>query len=207
MVLASVHDRDPLPGLLAGTGVPVVCCERAYGDVQLPCVGVDNAGGAAAAVRYLKRIGRTRIATVAGPSSTPAGQDRLGAYLRETVRGHRRPLVAEADFTVEGGRAATARLLAEEPRIDGLFAASDLMAVGALEALRRAGRRVPEDVAVVGFDDVDCARTAEPALTTVHQPIEQLGRQLVRLVQRLAAGEEAGPALVLPTALVLRDSA
>ncbi|MEW1910601.1 LacI family DNA-binding transcriptional regulator [Kitasatospora sp. NPDC085895] len=207
VVLASVHDRDPLPGLLAGTGVPVVCCERAYGDARLPCVGVDNAGGAAAAVRYLKRIGRTRIATVAGPSSTPAGQDRLGAYLRETVRGHRRPLVAEADFTVEGGRAATARLLAEEPRIDGLFAASDLMAVGALEALRRAGRRVPEDVAVVGFDDVDCARTAEPALTTVHQPIEQLGRQLMRLVQRLAAGEEAGPALVLPTALVLRDSA
>jgi DNA-binding LacI/PurR family transcriptional regulator len=81
------------------------------------------------------------------------------------------------------------------------------MAAGALQALRKAGRRVPEDVAVVGFDDVDCARTAVPALTTVHQPIEDLGRQLVRLVQRLAAGEEAGPALVLPTALVLRDSA
>lgn len=214
VVLASVHDRDPLPELLAGTGIPVVCCERAYGGVQLPYVGVDNAGGAAAAVRYLKKIGRSRIATVAGPSSTPAGQDRLGAYLRETGRVHRRPLVAEADFTVEGGQAATARLLAQEPRIDGLFAASDLMALGALEALRRAGRRVPEDVAVVGFDDVEqIAAWTDPPLTTIRQDIEDMGRLMARLLLRRLAGQvdttaRRGPTSVItPTRLVVRGSA
>ncbi|WP_407916836.1 LacI family DNA-binding transcriptional regulator [Kitasatospora sp. NE20-6] len=207
VVLASLHGPDPLPEFLARTGVPVVCSERPVHGPELPYVAVDNAGGATSAVRYLRALGRTRIATVAGPSDMPAGIERLAAYRREAARARCRPLVAEGDFTVEGGRAAMARLLKEEPRIDAVFAASDQMAVGALDTLRRAGRRVPEDVAVVGFDDVDCARQCDPPLTTVRQPIDELGRQLIRSVQRLAAGEPAAPALVLPTGLVVRGSA
>ena len=207
VVLASMHGPDPLPGLLARTGVPVVCSERPLEGPELPYVAVDNAGGAAAAVRHLRRLGRTRIATVAGPSDMPAGIERLAAYRREAARARCRPLVAEGDFTMAGGRAAMERLLRQDPFLDGVFAASDQMAVGALDALRQAGRRVPEDVAVVGFDDVECAWSTDPPLTTVRQPIEELGRQLVRSVQRLAAGEEAVPALVLPTGLVVRQSA
>ncbi|GAA5021137.1 LacI family DNA-binding transcriptional regulator [Kitasatospora paranensis] len=207
VMLASMHGPDPLPAALARTGVPVVCNERPLGGPLLPYVGVDNAGGATTAVRHLRRIGRTRIATIAGPSDMTAGIERLAAYRRETARVRGPQLVAEGDFTVESGRAAMAALLRREPRIDGVFAASDQMAAGALEALREAGRRVPDDVAVVGFDDIDAALSCAPALTTVRQPIDELGRQLVRSVQRLAAGEETAPALVLPTALIVRDSA
>ncbi|MFD9124442.1 LacI family DNA-binding transcriptional regulator [Kitasatospora sp. NPDC059571] len=207
VILASMHGPDPLPEALARTGVAVVCNERPLGGPALPYVGVDNEGGARLAVRYLRRIGRERIATVAGPADMAAGIERLAGYRRETARARCPRLVAHGDFSVESGRTAMAELLRREPGIDGVFAASDQMAAGALEALRTAGRRVPEDVAVVGFDDVDTARLSSPALTTVRQPIDELGRQLVRKVQRLAAGEPVDPALVLPTELVVRDSA
>jgi len=87
-----------------------------------------------------------------------------------------------------------------------VFAASDLMADGALRTLRQSGRRVPDDVAVVGFDDIEMARYTEPPLTTVRQPIQDLGREMVRLLLRLTAGEEIEPSVVLPTELVIRES-
>ena len=110
-----------------------------------------------------------------------AGVDRLVGWrkaLAEAGLPVSRSLVARAPFTREGGEHATHRLLAAHPDLDGLFVASDLMALGALDALRAAGRRVPEDVAVVGFDDSDLARGALPPLTTVRQPIEGLGHAM-----------------------------
>jgi DNA-binding LacI/PurR family transcriptional regulator len=98
-------------------------------------------------------------------------------------------------------------LLDDDPRLDAVFIASDLMADGALRTLRQAGRRVPDDVAVIGFDDVEVARYTEPPLTTVRQPIAEIGRSLVRQLLRLTAGEQIEPALILPTELVLRESA
>jgi DNA-binding LacI/PurR family transcriptional regulator len=98
-------------------------------------------------------------------------------------------------------------LLADDPQLDAVFVASDLMADGALRTLRQAGRRVPDDVAVIGFDDVEIARYTEPALTTVRQPISALGRQLARQVVRLAGGEAVEPSVVLPTQLMIRSSA
>ena len=176
-------------------------------------VDADNVGGAEAAVAHLVAAGRSTIGTVAGPADMAPGADRRTGWekaLGEAGRLADRTLVAEADFTRAGGQAATAALLARRPDLDGLFAASDLMALGALDALRSAGRRVPDDVAVVGFDDSELARTADPPLTTVRQPIEQLGAEMARLLlAQLDGGRSpaaAEPPVVLRTELVIRAS-
>jgi DNA-binding LacI/PurR family transcriptional regulator len=207
VLLASLHGADPLPAALARIGIPVVCNERTLGSTPLPYVGVDNVGGAAAAVRHLLDTGRARIATIAGPQDMIAGIDRLAGY-RSALRGSsRRSIVAVGDFTLDSGVAAMRQLLADDPGLDAVFAASDLMAQGALKALRDAGRRVPDDVAVVGFDDTAIARHTDPPLTTVRQPIREIGRQMARQVLRLAAGERIEPTTTLATELVVRRSA
>jgi DNA-binding LacI/PurR family transcriptional regulator len=207
VMFASMHGADPLPTTLARTGIPVVCNERPLGRSVLPYVGVDNVGGAAAATRHLIDLGRQRIATIAGPQDMIGGIDRLAGY-RAELRGTRgRSAVALGDFTRESGTQAMRQLLDDDPRVDAVFVASDLMADGALRTLRRAGRRVPDDVAVVGFDDIEIARYTEPPLTTVRQPIHDLGREMVRQLLRLTAGEEIEPSVVLPTELVIRESA
>ena len=172
-------------------------------------VDADNLGGAEAAVAHLVARGRRTIGTVAGPADMVPGADRRTGWekaLREAGRPAGAALVAEGDFTHAGGRAATEALLGRRPNIDGLFAASDLMALGALDALRAAGRRVPDDVAVVGFDDSELARTTEPPLTTVRQPIEQLGTEMARLL--VAQLDDGAPptGVVLRTELVVRNS-
>ena len=207
VLLASLHGADPLPAALVRIGIPVVCNERPLGSTPLPYVGVDNKGGAAAAVRHLLDTGRTRIATIAGPQDMIAGIDRLAGYRSALHDSSRRSIVAVGDFTLDSGVAAMRQLLADDPGLDAVFAASDLMAQGALKALRDAGRRVPDDVAVVGFDDTVIARHADPPLTTVRQPIIQIGRQMARQVLRLAAGERIEPTTTLPTELVVRQSA
>ena len=207
VLVASVHGADPLPMTLTGMGVPVVCSGRPLGRSTVPYVDVDSVGGAAAAVRHLLDRGRRRIATIAGPQDMVAGVDRLVGY-RQELRGYprRRSAVVFGDFTRESGAAAMRRLLAEDPAVDAVFVANDLMAHGALGALRAAGRRVPDDVALAGFDDTELARYTDPPLTTVRQPIVDMGRQLARQLLRLAAGDEVEPALMLPTALVVRES-
>jgi DNA-binding LacI/PurR family transcriptional regulator len=207
VLFASLHGEDPLPGKLAGLGIPVVCGGRPLGGAEVPYVDVDHVGGVARAVRHLIDSGRRRIATIAGPQDMVAGIERLQGY-RETVAAAGLPeLIAYGDFTRESGSAAMRRLLAEEPRLDAVFAASDLMAHAALRTLREAGRRVPDDVAVVGFDDIETAAYTEPPLTTIRQPIVELGRAMTRQLLRIAAGEPVEQALLLPTELVVRDSA
>jgi DNA-binding LacI/PurR family transcriptional regulator len=119
----------------------------------------------------------------------------------------RRSIVAVGDFTRESGATAMRQLLEDDPQLDAVFVASDLMAHGAITTLRELGRRIPEDVAVVGFDDFDISRYTDPPLTTVRQPILELGRELARQLLRVIAGEEVPPAVVLPTELVVRASA
>ncbi|SIN23190.1 LacI family DNA-binding transcriptional regulator [Micromonospora cremea] len=207
VLFASLHGADPLPGTLARLGIPVVCSGRPLGDVPVPYVDVDHVGGVTAAVQHLLDSGRRRIATIAGPQDMVAGIERLTGY-RTTVAAAGLPeLVAIGDFTRESGAAAMRRLLTEHPDLDAVFAASDLMAHAALRTLREAGRRVPEDVAVVGFDDIETAAYTEPPLTTVRQPIVEIGRRMTRQLLRLAAGETIEPAVMLPTELILRDSA
>ncbi|RLP91788.1 LacI family transcriptional regulator [Micromonospora sp. BL4] len=207
VLFASLHGADPLPGTLARLGIPVVCSGRPLGDVPVPYVDVDHVGGVTAAVRHLIDGGRRRIATIAGPQDMVAGIERLTGY-RTTVAAAGLPeLIAVGDFTRESGAAAMHRLLTEYPDLDALFAASDLMAHAALRTLREAGRRVPEDVAVVGFDDIETAAYTEPPLTTVRQPIVEIGRRMTRQLLRLAAGETIEPAVMLPTELIRRASA
>ncbi|MET7672000.1 LacI family DNA-binding transcriptional regulator [Micromonospora luteifusca] len=207
VLFASLHGADPLPGTLARLGIPVVVSGRPLGDVPVPYVDVDHVGGVTAAVRHMIDGGRRRIATIAGPQDMVAGIERLRGY-RATVADAGLPeLIAVGDFTRESGSAAMRRLLAEHPDLDGVFAASDLMAHAALRTLREAGRRVPEDVAVVGFDDIETAAYTEPPLTTVRQPIVELGRRMTRQLLRLAAGETIEQAIMLPTELIRRDSA
>ncbi|MDG4794178.1 LacI family DNA-binding transcriptional regulator [Micromonospora sp. WMMD1082] len=207
VLFASLHGADPLPARLAALGIPVVCSGRPLDGAHVPYIDVDQVGGVTLAVRHLIDGGRRRIATIAGPQDMVAGIERLAGY-RDTVAAAGLPeMVAVGDFTRESGAAAMRQLLAAHPDLDAVFAASDLMAHAALRTLREAGRRVPEDVAVIGFDDIETAAYTDPPLTTVRQPIVELGRQGTRLLLRLAAGEQVEPALILPTELIIRDSA
>jgi DNA-binding LacI/PurR family transcriptional regulator len=215
VLLLSLHGADPLPTALARAGVPTVIGGRplAFADLpyaDLPYVDMDNRGGARDAVSYLLERGRSQVATIAGPQDMCAGVDRLAGY-RDALAQHRDhpPLIAYGTFTQQSGEQAMADLLEREPGLDAVFAASDLMAVGALRALRRAGRRLPDDVAVVGFDDLELATMTEPALTTVRQPTVEMGRQMANLVLALAERPHAPRArgLILPTELVIRQSA
>ncbi|MDO3682265.1 LacI family DNA-binding transcriptional regulator [Micromonospora sp. C28ISP2-4] len=216
VLLLSLHDADPLPTLLEERGLPTVLGGRParmlHPNAQPAWfVDMDNVGGARQAVEHLFRQGRRRVATIAGPQDMGAGLARLSGY-QEAVRasGSRVDpgLIAYGDFSEGSGTAAMRRLLDVCPELDAVFVASDLMAFGALRALREAGRRVPEDVAVIGFDDAPIARQAEPPLTTVFQPVEEMGRQMARLLVSRIRGEEVpSPHVLLDTELVHRASA
>ncbi|MFI2710140.1 LacI family DNA-binding transcriptional regulator [Micromonospora sp. NPDC018662] len=207
VLFASLHGEDPLPGRLARLGIPVVCSGRPLGGADVPYVDVDHTGGVTRAVEHLIATGRRRIATIAGPQDMVAGIERLIGYRAALTAAGLPELVAYGDFTRESGTAAMRELLAADPALDAVFAASDLMAHAALRTLREAGRRVPDEVAVIGFDDIETAAYTEPPLTTVRQPIVELGRAMTRQLLRIAAGEHVEQALMLPTELVVRESA
>ncbi|HET6379597.1 MAG TPA: LacI family DNA-binding transcriptional regulator [candidate division Zixibacteria bacterium] len=208
VLLVSLHGADPLPHDLAARGIPVVVGGRPPRP-GITFVDVDNRRGAAMAVEHLVAIGRRRIATIAGPQDMPAGADRLAGY-HETLGAAGMPsdgLVEIADFSLDGGRSAMERLLAREPSLDGVFVASDLMAIGAMAAIQASGRDVPGDVAVVGFDDSPLAAGAHPPLSSVWQPIEEMGREMARLLTRAVATREQVPrSVILATELVVRAS-
>jgi DNA-binding LacI/PurR family transcriptional regulator len=209
VMFASIHGADPLPGLLARRGIPVVCSGRPMtAEPPVPYVDVDHAGGVAAAVRHLVGAGRRRIATIAGPQDMVAGIERLAGYHASLSEAGLPELVAPGDFTRESGIAAMRDLLDRDPGLDAVFAASDLMAHGALQTLRDSGRRVPDDVAVIGFDDFEISRYSDPPLTTVRQPIAEAGRVMARQMLRMISGDPDVPSsVVLPTELVVRASA
>jgi DNA-binding LacI/PurR family transcriptional regulator len=208
VMFASMHGADPLPGTLAAQGIPVVCSGRPIGLPAVRYVDVDHFGGVAAAVRHLVTAGRRRIATIAGPPDMVAGIDRLAGYRATLAEAGLTPRVAVGDFTRESGILAMRALLADDPALDAVFAASDMMAHGALLALKEAGRRVPQDVAVIGFDDFEISRYSDPPLTTVRQPIIDMGRTMARQLLGLINGVPNLPdAVVLPTELVIRESA
>jgi DNA-binding LacI/PurR family transcriptional regulator len=211
VILMSLHRDDTLPDILATAHVPVVLSGRPLDGRPMAYVDADNAGGAAAATRHLLELGRSRIATITGPMDMVAGLDRLAGYraaLTEAGRAEAPELVAEGDFTEAGGLRAMTRLLADAPDLDAVFVASDPMACGALQALRAAGRKVPEDVALVGFDDAAVAATCDPPLTTVAQPLDEMTGALVDLLLgQIESGDGAGESRVCATSLVRRASA
>ncbi|WP_018682982.1 LacI family DNA-binding transcriptional regulator [Actinokineospora enzanensis] len=207
-IVVSLHGRDPLPGRLLDAGLPAVLVGRPLADVPVPYVDSDNMTGGLTAARHLVAAGRGRIATIAGPADMAVGIDRLVGWRRGMDEaGHGTDLVAHSDFSIEGGAAAMAELLAAHPDLDAVFAAADIIAVGALRTLAEQGRRVPEDVALVGFDDSVLATTAVPQLTTIRQDVEELGRTTTaRLLAQLAGEQNLPASVLLPTELVHRAS-
>jgi DNA-binding LacI/PurR family transcriptional regulator len=204
VILLSMHGADPLPATLGQARVPTVSHGRPVSSLPVPYCDCDNQGGARTAVEYLIGQGRRRVATIVGPPDMTAAQDRLEGYLAALAGSSSPPIVATGDFTRESGEHAMRQLLADDPEIDAVFAASDLMAIGALGALRAAGRRVPDDVAVAGFDDIGLARFSEPPLTTVRQPVTEVAACIVQML--LGADPPTEP-VILPTELVIRESA
>jgi len=146
----------------------------------VPFTEPENLRGGRTAVRHLIETGRRRIVAIDGRRQSPCGADRHTGYVNQMREAGLRPLWAVGDYSREGGVTATRRLLAEQPDLDAIFAACDLSAVGALQALAEAGRRVPDDVAVVGFDGSLLAACTNPPLTSVAQPVEEMTANAVR---------------------------
>ncbi|HET6856977.1 MAG TPA: LacI family DNA-binding transcriptional regulator [Streptomyces sp.] len=210
VLLVSSHSGDPVGSELDAAGVPVVACGKPLGrSAKVGYVAADDRDGARTMVRYLYDSGRRRIATVTGPPDTPGGVERLEGYrdvLAERGLPAEESLIVPGDYSRASGERAAELLLERAPDVDAVFVASDLMAQGVLDTLARAGRRVPEDVAVGGFDDSPAALATRPQLTTIRQPWGRISTEMVRTLLARIAGEEPS-AVILPTELVRRGSA
>jgi DNA-binding LacI/PurR family transcriptional regulator len=208
VMMVSLHGRLPLD--VHSFGVPVVLAGRPPTDDEtVSYVDADNAVGAETAVRHLIESGRKSVATVAGPPDMGPGIDRLRGYRKVTNEAGMPSLVVYGDFVnPSSAEHATRRLLDLRPGVDAVFAASDFMATGVMRALRRSGRRIPDDVAVIGFDDGQLALHTDPPLTTVRQPIEQIGARMTQELLTRMGDSSCDPChVILDTELVLRDSA
>ena len=204
-LIVSSHVGNPLLLDLARSHIPMVACGKPLGyERDIAYVAADDRDGARQMADHLRSRGRRRIAIITGPPDTPGGVERLAGF-QEALGAVDPALVAPGDYTHSGGEQAMALLLDRVADLDAVFVASDLMAAGALEALRHAGRRIPEDVAVGGFDDSSVALTARPRLTTIRQPFTRISNEMVRLLLAQIDGEDPA-AVILPTDLVVRDS-
>jgi DNA-binding LacI/PurR family transcriptional regulator len=207
VLLISLHGGDPLPRHLEESGVPTVLGGAPVGVTPVSCVDADNHGGARQAADHLVERGRRRIATITGPQDMRVGVDRLDGFLGGLrAAGLPDNLVAHGDFSENSGVAAMRALLDVDPNLDGVFAASDAMAIGAMRVLKERGRVIPGDVAVVGFDDSTTARHSDPPLTSVHQPLEEMGAKMSRLLYARIQGAVAPESVILATHLVVRGS-
>ena len=190
---------------------PMVLLHHTSPDaLNIPVIAIENKEGAAKIVQHLIEIhGRQRIVFLRGPEGHEDSVWRERGY-REALRAHRikfdPDLIASGGFDEEDAFAAIQRMISDATQFDAVFAGDDDSAIGVMRALKMAGRLVPQDVAVVGFDDVPFARYLSPALTTVRAPIEEVGREAVRQLARLMSGEEAQALTLMRTELVIRES-
>jgi len=185
VLLVSVHADDPLPDLLSQLEIPAVISGPRSATETLPSVDSDNYGGGRSAVEHLLSGGRRAIAHITGRLDVYGAQRRVDGYRDALLdAGHEvdERLIEPGDFTEEGGRRAMTKLLARRPDLDAVFAGSDVMAAGARQVLREEGRSIPSDVALIGYDDSAIARHMDPPLTSVRQPIEEMGRRMIDLL-------------------------
>lgn len=208
VIVASALNDDPVVEALLQKHIPFVLVGRHPTHTNITYVDVDNRISARDAVFHLLRLGYKRVATISGPHTMIAGVDRLNGYkdaLKARGLALDPHLIAEGDFTEGGGYEAMLRLLPHAP--DAVFIASDVMVLGAMRVLREAGKRIPGDVALVGFDDMPFAARTEPPLTTVRQPISRAGFVAAEtLMDSLVEADGAPRRVILPTELVIRDS-
>jgi LacI family transcriptional regulator len=211
MIITVASIVSPLIDHMIESNIPFVMMERPTRHVdQISYVTIDNCAGAKTAVEHLIQIGRRRIAHITGTLNNIDGQDRLKSY-RATLEEHGLPvdpaLIADASFNRRSGYLAMKELLSRGVDIDAVFAGNDNSAEGALQAMHETGIRVPDDVALVGFDDVPTARDLNPQLTTIHQSIVERGSLATNLLLDIIEGKVTEPQqIILPTRLVIRRS-
>lgn len=203
------HDGDQqIIGHLVDAGMPQVVLGRPFRSDNVSYIDIDNVNAAYSAVSHLTRLGRKRIGTISGPAKSTVGMDRLEGYrkaMQEQSLGVDETLIVEGDFTEMGGYSAMQKLLPSQP--DAVFAASDVMAMGAMRAVAEADLQIPSDIAFVGFDDLPIATYSEIQLTTVHQPVTQFGVQAVEiLIDLIKNGLNPPRQIILDTKLIIRDS-
>jgi LacI family transcriptional regulator len=208
------HDHQVLRPLLdRGVAlVSLVTGPQDVGDLSLDTIYVDNSAAAYEAVCYLANKGHARIGMIAGSAGTPARQRRVHGYqlaLSSHHLPHDETIIQGGEFTEQGGYESMKRLLNTSPRITAVFASNDLMAIGAMAAIRQSGLSVPEDIAVVGFDDIPAARLISPPLTTINQFKQQLGRRAAELLFERLSGAVTGEgrSIEMPFELIIRQSA
>jgi LacI family transcriptional regulator len=210
ILLVSTGSFDCTADLLGDTHTPVVMVDRAIGMASIDELFTDNRGGGYLATQYLLAAGHRQIGCITGPSHLTPSAARAQGYreaLADAGLAADEALIAAGDFQHRGGHAATTALLARAPELTAIFACNDLMAVGALAALLEAGRRVPQDVSVIGYDDIPLASYTNPRLTTIAQPARELGYLAVaRLLERLADPTLEARREILPVHLIERDS-
>ncbi len=208
-LLALPHAGEPLLTQLLDRHVPLVVLGRPDNErdaARASWVAIDDERAAFLVASHLAARHRGPIATITGPLDTSSGRERLAGFRRAAGARFSEQLVAVGDWSSTSGEIGAEALLQREPKLAGLFVASDLMALGALRVLRRHGRRVPDDVGVAGFDNSASALSADPPLTTVSNPIEATALEAVAILGRLIEGEEAPQHVLLDTELFLRAS-
>jgi len=207
VIVTSALMDDPITNSLHDSKMPFIQVGR-HPTLDINSLDVDNIRASREATHHLHRLGRKSVATITGPHDQVAGFDRLQGYrlaLQDLQLAYRPELVVEGDFTELGGYYAMLRLLPVHP--DAVFVTSDMMAVGAIRAIQEANLRIPEDVAVIGFDDIPTSSKMNPPLTTVRQPIRAMGALAVEtLIDIIAHPGAETRHILIDTELVIRSS-
>ncbi len=207
-IVVSARVEDPVTRAIEQFAVPAVFIGSMPSLPNATSVGIDNVEASREITARLLATGRSKVGMIAAALDRTSGADRLAGFVAALGDSFIESLVSSVDlYTYAAGRAGMQELLSREPLIDGVVAASDAVAAGAMSVLREHGRRVPEDVGVVGFDDSSWALRCDPPLSTVHQPAFEAGGTAGELVLRLIEGEEIGEDTVLKTPVVWRNSA
>lgn len=210
IIFVGATDRRELLASLQADGVPVVVTDRQVENLDVDMVLVDNTLGALLACRHLIELGHRVIAHAAGHLGTRTGQDRLTGYrqaIEEANLGFSEALVIRGDYSVESGQHAAQVLLGRTPRPTAIFCGNDLTAMGVLRAAEAAGLVVPDDLSLVGFDDVQMASLLRPALTTVRQPAYDMGRLAMEmLLERIAGQAGSARRTIFQPELVVRST-
>lgn len=210
IIFVAAGDQADSLEFLVGRNMPVVMVDRSVPNVEVDAVFTDNQLGGYLAARHLLELGHKRIACISGPSSITPSAERMIGYrkaLEEAGLPYDETLILRGDYHAQSGMEVTHAILKMNPRPTAIFALNDLMALGALQAAAEANCAVPEDLAVVGYDDLEIARFTNPPLTTIAQPKKEIGVKAIDLlVDRISRKDRSPSRLVLPPELIVRRS-
>lgn len=209
LLVATARRKHELLEQLLAANIPMVAISRSLETPAMAAVVADDATGISGAFTHLHELGHRRIGHLAGPRSMSTGMDRARAFdysARSAELGDSCPTIDCARYTIDSGADAMERLLADHPTVTAVVAGNDLIALGAIATLRRHGRRCPEDVSVVGFNDMPYLELMNPALTSVRVSHYDLGFEAARMLVEMLRRPSASRRLVLPTELIVRDS-